>query len=414
MPFNSIYGRICRICLCRAQTYYSLHDTIVRIKDDENLSLQVMLEQIIIDCKTLPEDLKMPEEICELCMEQLKISFKFQQLYRHTNEQLLRIWEQMRTSSITVSDGIENVKSQETGTDLIEEEFRQIQQSKNIIFDINSHNSSMECNITHSGHNGYLNCNVVTVTKTHQFFRHNKQPSLENNFVCKICFYRYTTNTLLEEHVRKTHQPRILLKIIDLKRFWNKELLEEQREGIPSIISENVESSEKSSGSNESDNNDTNDYLRSCKPLLSCTECRATFKTAKRLKCHKKTHVKCYRFVCHVCDHRFKFPHLLKQHLIKVHAQFPNSKNSNGSVDKLTVEKQVQFHCNYCKCAYNSVGSLAQHMSKKHPTIKPFKCDKCDKAFVVEEHFKIHINRHNGIKNFKCEHCDKCKDTNIN
>uniref|UniRef100_A0A1A9W188 C2H2-type domain-containing protein n=1 Tax=Glossina brevipalpis TaxID=37001 RepID=A0A1A9W188_9MUSC len=370
-----------------------------------------MLEQIIVE--PLPKDLKIPEEICELCMEQLKMSFKFQQLYRHTNEQLLRIWEETRTSSTKINNSIQNsnnsiknVKSEDDGkTGLTVEESRQNQK-----IDLNSHNPSRECDMMHSERNGYscLNCNI-TVAKAHQFFKQNKSQLIEHNFICKICDYRYTTNILLEEHIREAHQPRILLKIIDLKRHWDK-THEEPRERIPNIINENVqvENAEKLwPGNNESDVNDTNGYFISCKPLLSCTECRATFKTANRLKCHKKSHVKCYRFVCHICDRQFKFPRLLKQHLVKVHSQNINNKIDNELADKLTGEKQPQFQCNYCKCAYNSVGSLAQHMSKKHPAIKPFKCDKCDKSFVVEEHFKIHINRHNGIKNFKCEHCDK-------
>ncbi|KAI9590454.1 hypothetical protein GQX74_008621 [Glossina fuscipes] len=216
-------------------------------------------------------------------------------------------------------------------------------------------------------------CNMAFAIVYH-LRRHMRTHTGEKPYKCKYCERAYAESGDLTKHLR-THVGENTYMCTQCPKAFK------------------YQSSEKSwSGCNDSDNNDTNDYLISYKSLLSCTECRATFKTVKRLKCHKKTHVKCYRFVCHICDHRFKFPHLLKQHLIKVHAQFPNSKNSNESVDKLTVEKQVQFHCNYCKCAYNSVGSLAQHMSKKHPTIKPFKCDKCDKAFVVEEHFKIHIN----------------------
>lgn len=137
-----------------------------------------------------------------------------------------------------------------------------------------------------------------------------------------------------------------------------------------------------------------------------CPECKASFRFEKQLQRHIKKHTEAHRFVCIVCNDRFKYPFMLQKHTERHHSE-ESVKPKVVENKKDTLERN--HSCNYCSSAYTNVGGLAQHMSKKHPEIVPFKCDKCDKTFVVEEHLKIHTNRHMGIKNFKCELCDKCK-----
>jgi len=63
--------------------------------------------------------------------------------------------------------------------------------------------------------------------------------------------------------------------------------------------------------------------------------------------------------------------------------------------------------CPICGIKFKEPGYLRRHVSEKHLKEKPFKCERCDKAFSRHITLESHINIvHDKIKNYKCDECD--------
>ncbi|CAH1801542.1 unnamed protein product [Owenia fusiformis] len=65
------------------------------------------------------------------------------------------------------------------------------------------------------------------------------------------------------------------------------------------------------------------------------------------------------------------------------------------------------FKCEYCQKCFMLKKVLKQHI-RIHTQEKPFKCDHCGKCFIQQNNLKRHIMTHTGEKPFKCDHCGKC------
>lgn len=88
MLILEIYGRVCRVCMCESSNLHDLNET-----TEDCLTINEMLSKTVSGIHANIE-FPVPQEICDLCMEHLQISFRFQQLCMTTNEQMLKIWEQ--------------------------------------------------------------------------------------------------------------------------------------------------------------------------------------------------------------------------------------------------------------------------------------------------------------------------------
>lgn len=105
MLILEIYGRVCRVCMCNADNLHDMNET-----TEEFLTMNEMLTKTVSGIHANIE-FPVPQEICDLCMEHLQISYRFQQLCMSTNEQMQKIWEQSQKAEVKqqpLEGGLEN------------------------------------------------------------------------------------------------------------------------------------------------------------------------------------------------------------------------------------------------------------------------------------------------------------------
>ena len=69
------------------------------------------------------------------------------------------------------------------------------------------------------------------------------------------------------------------------------------------------------------------------------------------------------------------------------------------------IGKKRSHFCEVCQQPFQKM-SLAKHLMK-HSQEKQFKCQVCEKAFVLEEYLKSHMVVHVESELFKCDICEK-------
>ena len=69
-------------------------------------------------------------------------------------------------------------------------------------------------------------------------------------------------------------------------------------------------------------------------------------------------------------------------------------------------KQQGVLKCKICEQAFESIKKLKKHLKEMHP--KRIACSKCDKEFVKNSDLETHvINEHAIIKKYKCDLCEK-------
>ncbi|XP_064650746.1 zinc finger protein 184-like isoform X3 [Lineus longissimus] len=151
------------------------------------------------------------------------------------------------------------------------------------------------------------------------------------------------------------------------------------------------------------------DIFEGLRPLQS-----ASTKSPGEATVHSHTGGK--RFKCDQCDEAFAWTQEYKKHR-RFH---PGGKTFKcGSCDKifdhkswLIVHERVHtgerpFACSQCDLVFSLKGQLAQHRRTIHPTVKHFKCDKCDKSFRFWNELTMHVGFHSGGTTFQCHFCNQ-------
>ncbi|XP_063370290.1 zinc finger protein 250-like [Cydia amplana] len=133
-----------------------------------------------------------------------------------------------------------------------------------------------------------------------------------------------------------------------------------------------------------------------------CQDCGKAFKSPSLLKIHSVKHSPNKDYYCVECDKSFKSATILKHHLktASVHVNY---------VD-------LPLSCEHCGKRFAIRRDLVQHINRVHLNIKPFRCDRCEKAYVnvwsLNEHRRL---VHEGFKRplkYPCAMCDKVFDSN--
>ena len=127
------------------------------------------------------------------------------------------------------------------------------------------------------------------------------------------------------------------------------------------------------------------------KKIPKCNLCNEYFATLSTLKLHMPLHTGKFPFVCEICKKGFsREPHLTR-HMYSHTGDRP-------------------FVCQICKAAFCRNDILKKHIMSHKLSVAPlkgYKCDYCNKVFMVKYSMQLHILRHMKIKMVECEFCKK-------
>ena len=128
---------------------------------------------------------------------------------------------------------------------------------------------------------------------------------------------------------------------------------------------------------------------------LACDVCKKCFSSARKLETHGIIHLDAGPFPCTKCDRAFKRTILLKRHL--------------SSHQEKTISDK--YFCQMCNGSFNHAKSLKSHTINFHCDERPFSCLPCGNTFKNENALKHHSQyKHEGKdKTTKviCCHCNK-------
>ncbi|KAG6460262.1 hypothetical protein O3G_MSEX011859 [Manduca sexta] len=149
-----------------------------------------------------------------------------------------------------------------------------------------------------------------------------------------------------------------------------------------------------------------------------CSKCGTAFATKRSLNAHRTTHQegsfkcdhcdkvfatrskKCYHEKmkhlgarnisnCPYCNEPFRSYYQRNQHLVKVH------------------NNEAQYKCNVCNKAYILKSLLMYHIKKSHLMERNCQCTECGFRFFSKKALKAHMVKHTGERIYACEVCKK-------
>ena len=155
---------------------------------------------------------------------------------------------------------------------------------------------------------------------------------------------------------------------------------------------------------------------------ITCELCKKTFKKLINLQLHlEKVHEINSKpvvleqenppesYKCLQCTREFVSEEALMKHVdehinekAKPVEKKPVARNLQPAKDN-----EVKATCPQCNQTFRRLFNLKTHINRVHNKVKPYKCDKCDKAFATNSDLKQHLNTHGEGKLFKCDLCDR-------
>ncbi|CAG4958656.1 unnamed protein product [Colias eurytheme] len=124
---------------------------------------------------------------------------------------------------------------------------------------------------------------------------------------------------------------------------------------------------------------------------FKCDLCEKIFPSRSKKLYHEKTKHMGNRSIsnCPFCDASFRSYYQRNQHLVKVH------------------NSEAQYKCNICNKAYVLKSLLMYHIKKNHLMERNFQCSECGFKFFSRKSLKAHMVKHTGERKYSCEVCHK-------
>ncbi|KAI8433818.1 hypothetical protein MSG28_015782 [Choristoneura fumiferana] len=150
---------------------------------------------------------------------------------------------------------------------------------------------------------------------------------------------------------------------------------------------------------------------------FECSVCGKAFGTQHNLEMHGVVHSGQKPFVCGVCGKAFARRAEVKDHM-RIHtgerpfgcevcgATFSQRSNLH-SHKRATHYDDKRYKCDQCPKRFKRRRLLDYHIKASHTGERPLKCEVCQATFVYPEHYKKHIRIHSGEKPYVCEVCGK-------
>lgn len=150
----------------------------------------------------------------------------------------------------------------------------------------------------------------------------------------------------------------------------------------------------------------------------SCTKCENSFATKRSLSAHQETHQD-GSFKCDLCDKIFSTRTKKQYHEKAKHMGTRNISNCpycdvpfrsyyqrNQHMVKVH-DSDVKYKCNVCNKGYILKSLLMSHIKKNHLMERNYQCIECGYRFFSNKALKAHMVKHTGEKNYTCEVCHK-------
>ncbi|XP_037816606.1 gastrula zinc finger protein XlCGF57.1-like [Lucilia sericata] len=366
-----LLGRICRTCLKKSQDMHKLREF---IRDD--LQIEDMLNQAIPNFDLGMDDIPLPVEICEECLNKVQKSYDFVQVCLNSNKELRNILNQQEQEiEGTLMGGTCEVNPMEIleETDILMDNFKKEPHDENSNASQNRVNGGVEV-LSPYHELEAVKLEVEMLSGSHhddgssseEYWPHDSKEDSDNNF-----FENMAKKPVLDIKPKRKYSRRV-----PLKRGGTK----------------------------------------------VCLHCNKVFAKQNLLTKHLSVHDPDNEFVCDVCNYRFSSERKLKTHVTNKHTGVEISlaggpypcpdcpmifQQTRALAAHSVMHSERDFKCQVCDLSLKTMAAVTRHMNCKHPDVLPYKCNICDKAFPVENHLNDHINEHMGYKKHKCDLCEK-------
>nr|XP_029728375.1 zinc finger protein 470-like [Aedes albopictus] len=207
----------------------------------------------------------------------------------------------------------------------------------------------------------------------HELYR--RQTDSDNPFECQVCFKLFPSQIRLEQHrlvpYSLTHKCALCGKLFRSLSILTKHMVSHGQSEAKSVL--------RPPPTAES---------------VQCEECGKLLQSEHKLTAHMKSaHSQEKPFNCSLCSRRFKWKHMLQNHL-RVHT------------------KEKPYTCAYCPRAFTQLADKSRHeLTHGSPREYPLRCDVCGKGFpsgrrkLLEKHQELH--QRGEEYPFTCQFCDR-------
>lgn len=122
-------GRICRTCLQKSSVMHKLREFIV-----DDLQIEEMLNKAVPNFDLEMDDIPLPVEICDSCLQKLRISYEFMQICLKSNKELKNILNQQEQE---IENAVVAIQPQDVNileeTDILMDNFKKELQDEEFI-----------------------------------------------------------------------------------------------------------------------------------------------------------------------------------------------------------------------------------------------------------------------------------------